>query len=495
MAYQYMTAEQAAALIEDGEIIGISGLTPAGAVKVVPKAIAARAIAEHAAGHSFKIHLMTGGSNSQDVDGELSNAGALASRLPFQSNPDLRNHINAGELKYTDLHLSDITQSIRYGHLPRPRTAIVEVCEVTEDGELTFTTSESNSAGFCMSAERIILELNTYHKPELRELHDIYLPKDYPERGPIDIRRPRDRIGSQTLKVDPAKIVAVVPTHLPDSVKPFKLGTPVTEAIGRNIVGFLEDEYRKGNIPRDFPPLQSGIGNVANAVLGAIESSSVIPPICMYTEVLQDTAFRLIQSGRCKFASSSTITVTEPLLQEIYANFDFYKDKIVLRPTEISNNPEVIRRMGVISMNTAIEADVFGNVNSSHLYGNKMMNGIGGSCDFARAAGLAVLSCPSVTKNGCISSIVPMVSHVDQTEHDVDVIATEQGVADLRRLCPADRAECIIENCAHPDYKPLLRRYLAHGKANGGHTPLSLEHAFAFHRAYLETGDMRNARL
>lgn len=492
MSFRYISAEEAASLIVHGEIVGISGLTPAGAVKVVPKAVAARARREHAAGRPFAIHLMTGGSNSQSVDGELADACALLSRLPFQSNADLRAHINAGDVKYTDLHLSDITQSIRYGHLPRPHTAIVEVCDVTENGELTFTTSSSNSAGFCLCADRIILELNRYHKHVLRELHDIFLLQDYPNRAPIDIRRPWDRIGTKTLKVNPEKIVGIVETCLPDGVKPFKAGTPLTEAIGRNIVHFLEQEYLSGKIPREFPPIQSGIGNVANAVLGAIAESSVIPPICMYTEVLQDTAFRLLKSGRCKFASSSTITVTEPLLQEIYENFEQYKDKIVLRPTEITNNPEVVRRMGVISMNTAIEADMFGNVNSSHLYGCKMVNGIGGSCDFARAAGLAVFSCPSTAKNDCISSIVPLVSHVDSNEHDVDVVATEQGIADLRGLCPLDRAECIIENCAHPDYKPLLRRCLAHGRGLG-HTPISLEHAFAFHRAFQETGDMRNA--
>lgn len=493
MSYRYLTAEQAAELIQDGEYIGVSGLTPAGAAKVVPAAIAARAEKEHAAGRSFRIHLMSGGSTNQAVDGALANAHALASRLPFQSNADLRSHINSGEIKYTDMHLSVITQNMRYGHIPKVQTAIVEVCEVTEDGELTFTTSSSNNAGFCLLADRIILELNRYHKPILKELHDIYVPQDYPERRAIDIYRPWHRIGTQTLKVDPAKIIGIVETNLPDGVKPFKEGTAVTEQIGRNIVSFLEKEYLSGRIPQDFPPVQSGIGNVANAVLSAIENSTVIPPISMYTEVLQDTAVKLIQKGRCKFASSSTITATEPLMQDIYEHFDFYRDKILLRPTEITNNPEVVRRLGVISMNTAIEADVFGNVNSSHFYGTQMMNGIGGSCDFARAAGLAVFSCPSVAKNGCISSIVPMVSHTDQTEHDVDVIVTEQGVADLRGLCPRDRAECIIENCAHPDYRPLLHHYLASSK--GGHTPLNLNTAFAFHQAYLRTGDMRHAQL
>lgn len=280
-------------------------------------------------------------------------------------------------------------------------------------------------------------------------------------------------------------------THLPDGVKPFKPDNETTHRIGKNIVSFLEREYERGRIPADFPPLQSGIGNVANAVLAAMGESEVLPPFSMYTEVAQDTVFRLLRSGRCMFLSSSAITFTEPFMAEFMENFDYYKDRVLLRPTEISNNPEVIRRMGVISMNTALEADIFGHVNSSHLFGTKMVNGIGGACDFARAAALTIFSCPSVAKEGAISAIVPMVSHVDQPEHDVDIIATEQGVADLRGLDPRQRAEAIIENCAHPDYRPLLHRYVE--MTPTGHIPHNLEHCFDFHKAYLKTGDMRNA--
>ena len=391
------------------------------------------------------------------------------------------------------MHLSVVTQAMRYGHIPKVDTAIVEVSHVSDDGELTLTTSSSNSAGFCMTADRIILELNTYHSPRLKEIHDIHIPDDYPYRSPINIARPWDRVGNMTLKVDPSKIVGVVETCLPDPVPPFKPGSSEVLQIGKNIVRFLEKEYTEGRIPKEFSPIQSGIGNVANAVLMEMKWSDIIPPFSMYTEVAQNTVFELLKCGRCKFVSSSTLTVTEDLMQEFYRNFDFYKDKILLRPTEISNNPEVIRRMGVISMNTAIEADIFGNVNSTHFFGKQMMNGIGGSCDYARAAAYTIFSCLSTAKNGSISAIVPMVSHTDQTEHDVDVLVTEQGVADLRGKSPRERARLIIDNCAHPDYKPLLNRYLE--LSEGGHTPHSLEHAFAFHIAYQRTGDMRNAQL
>src|SRR5690625_5970183 len=76
-----------------------------------------------------------------------------------------------------------------------------------------------------------------------------------------------------------------------------------------------------------------------------------------------------------------------------------------------------------------------------------MMNGIGGSGDFARNARLAIFVTKSLAKGGDISSIVPFVTHVDHTEHDVDVIVTEQGYADIRGLAPVQRAEKIIENC------------------------------------------------
>lgn len=179
------------------------------------------------------------------------------------------------------------------------------------------------------------------------------------------------------------------------------------------------------------------------------------------------------------------------MMREVFSNMDFFHDKFVIRPSEISNNPEVIRRLGVIAMNTALEADIFGAVNSTHVLGTRMMNGIGGSGDFTRNGYISIFSCPSVSKGGLISNIVPMVAHADHSEHSVDILITDQGVADLRAKDPVQKAETIIENCAHPDYRPLLRDYLRLGK--GGQTPHALQAAFAFHTAFAETGDMRNA--
>ena len=494
MIFPIFSAEEAAALISHGEVVGMSGFTAAGSVKVIPGAIARRAAAEHAAGRPFRIKLMTGASTGQQVDGPLAEAEAVSLRVPYQSNPAMRAAINAGQVAYDDVHLSSMAQAMRLGHLPRVTTAIIEVCDVTDDGELTLTTSLGNSAAFCRMADRIILEWNTYHKPELRDIHDVYELPDPPHRGPIPITEPEDRIGRGTVKVDPRKIVAIVRTHEADHLSPYKAGTPETDRIGEHIVAFLKEELQAGRLPvGDYLPLQSGVGNIANATLAAIGRTSGMPPIKMYSEVIQDAVIALMKSGHCLFASGCSLSVSDEVMQDIYADFDFFRKRILLRPQEVSNSPEVGHRLAVVCMNAALEMDIFGNVNSTHVCGSKLMNGVGGSGDYARSAALTIFMCPSVAKGGAISAIVPMVSHTDHPEHDVDVLVTEQGVADLRGKSPRQRAEAIIEHCAHPDYKDMLRRYVA--LTPTGHTPHCLEKAFAFHLAFMRTGDMRHAEL
>lgn len=210
----------------------------------------------------------------------------------------------------------------------------------------------------------------------------------------------------------------------------------------------------------------------------------------MYTEVMQDSALALIEAGVFRSVSASAVSLEEANRRHFYENIDIFRKKIVLRPQEISNHPEVIRRLGVIALNTPIEVDIYGNVNSTHTMGAKIMNGIGGSGDFTRNARLNIFATESTAKGGLISCIVPMVSHVDHTEHDTQVIITEQGIADLRWKTPRERAEVVIENCAHPDYRPLLREYFDRACSQSGHTPHNLAESFSFHQRFQETGSM-----
>lgn len=491
MALKFMSAEEAAALVKNGDNVGFSGFTHAGSPKVLPGAIAKIAEAEHAIGNPFKINVFTGASTGDKLDGELTRANAIQFRAPYQTNNDMRKAINNGTICFCDLHLSTMAQDIRYGYYGKIDVAIIEACDVTEDGEIVPTCGVGISPTVVRLAKVVIVELNRWNPKEMRGMHDIAEPLDPPFRKEIPIYGVKDRVGSNCIKIDPSKII-VVETNVPNEGGKFAPVDEVTAKIGQNVADFFIKEMKEGRMPKSFLPVQSGVGNIANAVLAAMGDSKDIPDFEVYTEVIQDAVIGLMKSGRVKFASGCSLTVSNECIENIYKDLDFFKDKIILRPSEYSNNPEVVRRLGIIAINTAIEADIFGNINSTHVMGTKMMNGIGGSGDFTRSAYVSIFVTPSIAKDGKISSIVPMVSHEDHSEHSVKIIITEYGVADLRGKCPRERAKCIIDNCAHPDYRPLLHEYL--NKIKEGNTPVDLYNTFAFHKAFLETGDMHNAK-
>jgi len=490
--FPILTSEEAAALVNHDENIGFSGFTPAGAAKVIPTAIAQRAIAEHEAGRDFKVGVITGASTGPSLDGALAKADAIKFRTPYQSDKDLRASINAGKTHFFDMHLSLLPQYVRYGFLGELDWAIVEAADVSADGKVLLTTSVGAAPTFLSQAKKILIEVNSRHPKQLLGFHDIYEPASPPHRRPIPICAADDRIGTQRVWVDPRKIVGVVHSNRNDEVKDFSPVTDVTTRIGLNVAEFLAGEIRNGHIPKSFLPIQSGVGNVANAVLGAMGDHPEIPRFQMYSEVIQDSVIDLVKSDRCSFVSGVSLTVTDPVLQSIYDNLDAFRGRLLLRPQEIANNPEIVRRIGIVSINTALEADIFGNINSTHVLGQKMMNGIGGSGDFTRNAYISIFTCPSTAKDGKISAIVPMCSHMDHSEHSVQVLVTEHGVADFRGKDPRERAELVINNCVDPSYRDLLRQYFK--LTENGHTPQSFRSAFAFHEAFLESGDMRNTK-
>ena len=303
MALKFITAEEAASFVHHNDNVGFSGFTPAGCPKVVPGAIAKKAIAEHEKGNPFQIGMFTGASTGDKLDGELARANAIKFRTPYQSNKDLRALLNSHGAQYYDMHLSELAQSLRYGFLGKIDVAIVEAADVTEDGEIVPTSGVGILPTICGMADRIIVELNCRHPKEIRGMHDIYEPADPPYRREIPIYTPSDRIGSDCVKVDPAKIVGVVKTDEPNEGGKFSPLDDVTMAIGQNVANFLVGEIIAGRLPKEFVPLQSGVGNVANAVLGCMGENKDIPAFNVYTEVIQDAVIALMKQGRVKFAS------------------------------------------------------------------------------------------------------------------------------------------------------------------------------------------------
>jgi succinyl-CoA:acetate CoA-transferase len=378
---------------------------------------------------------------------------------------------------------------MRNAQLKLPDIAVIEAVAITEQGHIVPTTSVGNSASFAIFARQVIVEINLAHNPDLEGLHDIYIPSYRPTRLPIPLVKVDDRIGSTAIPIPPEKIAAIVITQQADSPSTVLPPDDDTQAIANHLIDFFKQEVAAGRMTNKLGPLQAGIGNIANAVMcGLIDSP--FEDLTMYSEVLQDSTFDLIDAGKLSFASGSSITLSARRNADVFGNLERYKDKLVLRPQEISNHPEVVRRLGIIGINTALEFDLYGNVNSTHVCGTRMMNGIGGSGDFARNAHLAIFVTKSIAKGGAISSVVPMVSHVDHTEHDVDILVTEIGLADLRGLAPRERARVVIDNCVHPSYRQALNDYFAASCALGGHTPHILRDALSWHLNLEETGRM-----
>lgn len=487
-----MSAEEAAALIHSGVNVGMSGFTGAGYPKAVPHALARRIMDAKLAGEKFRIGVWTGASTAPELDGALAMVDGIELRLPYQSDPTCRKRINAGELEYIDIHLSHVAQHVWFGFLGKLDVAVVEVSAILEDGRLVPSSSVGNNKTWLDLADKIILEVNSWQHERLEGMHDIYygtaLP---PDRKPIPILRPDDRIGSPYFTVDPKKIVAIVETDSPDRNTPFTPADDNSRRIAGHILEFLEHEVKKGRIPQNLLPMQSGVGNIANAVLQGL-THGPFEDLTAYTEVIQDGMLDLMAAGKMRMASATAFSLSPTGLDRLQAHFDIFRDKILLRTQEISNHPEVIRRLGCLAMNGMIEADIYGNVNSTHVMGTRIQNGIGGSGDFARNAYLSFFMTPSQAKNGAISCLVPMVPHVDHTEHDVQIIVTEQGLADLRGLSPKQRAKVLIDNCAHPNFKPALRDYYkrSYELSSGKHTPHLLGEAFSWHDNYLRTGRM-----
>ncbi|EEI25955.1 MULTISPECIES: acetyl-CoA hydrolase/transferase family protein [Corynebacterium] len=487
-----MTAEEATQFIHNGDRVGVSGFTGSGYPKAMPTAIAEKSKAEREKGNEYKISLFTGASTAPDCDGVLAEAGALNLRSPYQSDPTMRKAINNDEMQYVDVHLSHSAQQIQAGFFGNLDVAIVEACSIDSEGHIVPSSSVGNSVEYLDSADRIIIEVNEWQSEELNGMADIWRMPMAPNRIAIPITDPGDRIGTTYIDIDIDKVVAVVETNHEDRNAPFKPLDETSKKIAGYFLDLLESEVKAGRLSYDKFIMQSGVGNVPNAVMAGLLDSK-FENIKSYTEVIQDGMIDLIDAGKMTVASATAFSLSPEYAAKMNKEAGKYAKEIVLRPQQISNHPEVIRRTALVASNGMIEADIYGHINSTNVCGSRMMNGIGGSGDFTRNAGLSTFISPSTAKGGDISAIVPFCSHVDHTEHDAMVVITEYGYADLRGLSPKQRAKKMIA-IAHPDYRPLLEEYFDRAVSKCGktaHEPHDLSTALSFHERFLETKTMK----
>ena len=488
-----MSADEAVQFINHGDLVGMSGFTGAAYPKAIPTAIANKAKELHARGEEFQIDVFTGASTAPDCDGVMAEADAIRFRAPYQSDPIMRKAINAGKILYADGHLSHSGWQTAAGYYGKLNVAVVEATRIDADGNIIPSSGVGNNVEYLDAAERIIIEVNSWQSEDLEGMADIWRVGQAPNRQIIPIHSAGERIGTPYIDIDTSKVVAVIETDAADRNAPFKPLDETSKQIAGHFLDFLESEVAAGRLKYDQYVMQSGVGNVPNAVMAGLLDSK-FENIQAYTEVIQDGMIDLIDAGKMTVASATSFSLSPEYADKMNENAKFYREKIVMRPQQISNHPEVIRRLALIATNGLIEADIYGNVNSTNVSGTRMMNGIGGSGDFTRNGAISSFITPSEAKDGAISAIVPFASHIDHTEHDVMVVISEYGYADLRGLAPKDRVAKMI-SIAHPDYRPLLQEYVDRANAKFGdhHTPHDLTTAFEFHTRFVETGTMKKA--
>ncbi|TQL69341.1 succinyl-CoA:acetate CoA-transferase [Nocardioides albertanoniae] len=398
LAGRVMSAAEAARQIGPGQTVAMSGLVGAGRPKAVPEALGL-----------------------------------------FREWPD-----------GVDVRHSRVAQHVTSGFYGDLDVAVVEVAAILPDGLLVPGSSVGNSQTWLEAAGKVIVEVNSWQPDGFEGFHDVHHgARTAPLRAPMQLTTPMQRIGDPYLLVDPDKVAAVVETDRPDVGA---VPSPIDEthrAIADLVVDFLRHEVRHDRLHSGLLPLHAGVGAVADAVLAGLREAE-FEHLTAYTETVRDSLLDLLDAGKLIGVSATSFGLSEAGARRLNDDVHHYKGRVLLRSQEIATHPEVIRRLGLITIDSMAQADIHGNVNA-----------LGGATDFARNAHLNIFVSASSAEAGAPSRIVPFVSHVDHAGHDVHVIVTEQGVADLRGLSPAARSRQIIDRCAHPDHRDELAALVA----------------------------------
>lgn len=479
-----MTPAEASSMIQKGMTVAFGGYTSSG----YPKKIAEELVRRKKTEEDFHIFMLSGSTNVY-LENMLGETGILSRRAPMIESRILGGEVNKGEVHYVEQQMNKMARLLSQNAFGKIDVAVVEALRITKSGCIVPTSSVGLTPNILEQAEKVIIEINIEQPVELEGLHDIFVPGRYPGRRVIPLCSTGERIGAPYIPVDPQKICAIVESgerdEFPEASSPTQ---EMSTAVGQ-LLNFLEIECEK-NYNGTLPPVQTGFGNLANEIVNGLGMSR-FQDLEFFCGGLQEPQMSLVAAGRVKAVSGGSFQMTENVIRMLKAETALFQEKSVLRNIEVTNSGEVIQRLGVFALNSGIEADIYGNVNSSHIAGTRVVNGIGGGANFAQNAELSVLVLVSENKKGAISTIVPMVSHQDISEHDIDVVVTENGVADLRGKDELERAHLVIENCASPRYRPLLKDYLQKAvREKGGHHPQDPFEAFQWYKRLKETGTM-----
>jgi len=485
---------------KDGMILGFSGF-----IEGHPK-MSGAVLADHVEQNNLQgklgFTILSGASIGLDIDDRWASLGMVKRRFPFQLTKVLNKGINAGEIAYADQHLSRYAQEIANGFYTMDNDgkidiAVVEASAITEDGGIVPTLSGGALPEILSRADKVIVEINTF-MPSFEGLHDFVPVHNPPHNQPLQITEVAQRVGTTCVPCDPKKIVAIIESDKQPLGREIPPPNAESIAVGAPFIEFLKHEIKMGRLPEGLQPLQFGGGHISNAV--AVGLMKEFKSIDVWTEVVTDGFLDAIDAGKVGAISCTGVCFTTAGMMRMIDDFDKYTKQITIRQASVSNGAEMVRRLGLIAVNTPLEIDMYGHVNSTLINGSKMVNGVGGSGDFMRNAFLSIMLTPSTVATKVdptgITRVLPMLAHVDHTEHEMHIIGTEQGIADLRGLIPREKARLIINNCAHPDYRPLLEDYFDRAmhecKAKGAmHQPQMLQRAFKMQKNLEDHGTMK----
>lgn len=471
-----MSPEEAAGLIRTGMTVAVSGFGTG-----FPRLTATALEQSH---HATELTVISAALRGERLISAWSRAGIIKKFVAFQWSEDARNNINAGNIEFVDCHLGQLNHKVKNGYFGHIDYAILEIVKINEDGSFVPGIAGGIVDTMTELADKVILEINLALPTCLEGVHDLHIPEGtiFPNMS--------EKHGVPFCKCPPEKIAGVVFCYEREKELIYPTVKDEHTRMAQFVVELLRKEIAAGTIPENFN-FQCGTGVVINCVLIELMKAG-FKNLNMYTEVLGEQALMAMLDGTILNASTTAMDMTDEGFHKMYEKMDYIREHLALRNLAFTNGPAQIMSYDLVSMNGALEVDIYGNVNSSHAFGTHMVNGIGGANDFCRNANISVFSTMSISRKGAISRVVPMVSHVDNTEHDVDVIVTEWGYADLRGKSPKERVPLIIENCAHPDYREQLWKYYngAVEKCGYCHTPHDLTKALNWHERYLATGTM-----
>jgi succinyl-CoA:acetate CoA-transferase len=478
-----VAAPVAAGLFRDGMMVATSGSTM-GFPKATFGALAERIKAEG----GLKIDLLCAGPLSSEFEDVLYEAGGIRKRIGSVGGEKLRGGINRGEVAFVEGKGATLPLQVQRGLFGPLELAVVEAVGITEEGRIIPSTAVYDAPEWIEAALRVIVEINLKRPLSLEGLHDVCRP----EKGglSLDPDNPLRRLGVPYFPVDPQKIAAIVLTDEEDRPSREQKPDPAGALIGAHLVKFLEEEIAAGRLTRRLPPLELGFGELFGSMMEEI-ARGTFEKFRFHLPMISDPVFALMTAGKVEWAAGIALRLSSGAWKKFEEDVEHYKKCMVLRPLTVNGGAEMIRQMGTIAINGCLEMDLLGQVNSSHVLGRRIMAGIGGTYDYSRNSLYSIFVARATSRKGDISAIVPRVSHVDHTMHDVDVLVTEVGLADLRGLTPGERARRIISGCAHPDYRGALTDFLDKAEREPAHIPLDPAEAGLFHRRLMTTGSMR----